>query len=430
MLIYLVLPLNLLYMATPKTSTSLLSIIFLTVFIDMLGISIVIPVIPVLFFEPDCGFFAAATAMDSRSVMYGFLVAIYPLFQFFGAPLLGSLSDRYGRKPVLTVSLIGTMIGYSLFAVAIYQQNLWLLFFSRALPGFTGGNISVIYSALADISAPADKAKNFGLVGAAFGIGFILGPTIGGLLADNTIVHWFNAATPFWVTTALTFINLCLVRWRFPETLQQSRQSRLSLLSGFRNIALSFQLPRLRLIFTVVLLISLGFTFFTQFFSVLLIQKFAFTEKSIGLLYGWVGIWLALTQGLIVRRLSGRVSPFKLLNFSILALSIAIVVLLIPDQSWWFYVTNPFIAIAQGITSPNLTAVVSEQATSDQQGQILGINQSMQSLGTLLPPMVAGYLNTINGNFPLLAGASLVFLAWLVYVIGFRRGRISVVDSH
>jgi len=122
----------------------------------MLGIGIIIPVIPALFFEQDAMFFSEAVTYESRSIIYGFLLAAYPIMQFFGAPILGALSDRHGRKPLLTISLIGTMIGYFLFAVALLQGNLILLFFSRLLPGFTGGNISIVYSAIADASEGAD----------------------------------------------------------------------------------------------------------------------------------------------------------------------------------------------------------------------------------------------------------------------------------
>lgn len=403
---------------TPKAP---LLTIFLTVFIDMLGISIIIPVIPALFFDPDAGFFSASVSQDTRSVLYGLLIACYPVMQFFGAPLLGALSDRYGRRPILSLSLVGTLIGYLLFAIAIDMQNIWLLFFSRLLPGFTGGNISIVLSAIADVSDEAGKTKNFGLVGAAFGIGFILGPTIGGVLADNTVLPWFNHAVPFFFTAILTLFNILLVWFRFPETLQEPSETPFSLFAGFRNVVRSLTNPRLRVIFTVVLLLSLGFTFFTQFFSVLLIQKFEFSEKNIGWLYGWIGIWLALTQGLIVRRMSGRVAPVRILSISILCLSIAIGALLIPDQSFWFYILNPLIALSQGITSPNLTTVVSGQAGAKQQGEILGINQSMQSIGAALPPLIAGYLNALNGNLPILTGSILIFAGWAVFVFIFKQ---------
>lgn len=397
----------------PAAKSPLL-IIFLTVFIDMLGVGIIIPVIPVIFFDPETSLFAFEVSNTYRSVMYGLLIACFPFMQFFGAPLLGTISDRYGRKPILMLSLIGTLLGYLLFAWAILNQNLVLLFISRMIPGFMGGNIAIILSSIADISDAESKTKNFGLVGMAFGLGFILGPTIGGVLADESVLSWFNHATPFWFTAILTFLNIIFVQFIFPETLKESRHSKLSLFKGFQNIAASFRVPNLRSIFIVVLLLSLGFSFFTQFFSVYLIQEFSYSEKNIGLLYGWIGLWLAFTQGVIVRRLSSRFKSEKLLRFTILGLSVSLLVLLVPSEAIWFYLLNPFVAIFQGMTSPNLISLISSQAGPERQGEILGINQSMNSLGQMLPPLIAGYINSIDSSLPILVAAGLTFLGWVV----------------
>lgn len=402
-------------------SRSPIAIIFLTAFIDMLGIGIVIPVISALFFNVDTELFDPSVTQTRRSILFGFLVAAYPVMQFFGAPLLGALSDRYGRKPVLSIALAGTLVGYLLFALAIVWQNLPLLFISRMIPGFTGGNISILFSAIADISDPQSRTRNFGMVGMAFALGFILGPTIGGILADDSLVSWFSHATPFFVTAGLTAVNLLWVQWQFPETLKKKQLTPIDPLTGLRNIRYALATPSLRTIFLVVLLLSLGFTFFTQFFSVFLIQKFQFSEGRIGMLFGWIGLWLAFTQGFTVRQLSRRVSSPQVLQFSILLLALALAVVAFPEQGYLFYFINPFIATFQGITSPNLTSVISSQATPDQQGRIMGINQSMLSLGQSIPPLVGGYVNTIDGRLPMLIAAGLTLLAWGMYMVYYRR---------
>ena len=345
--------------------------------------------------------------------------------QFFGAPILGSFSDRFGRKPILILSIIGGLIGYLLFAVALGLQNIWLLFFARMLPGFMGGNISIVQSAIADVSEGKNRTKNFGLVGAAFGLGFIIGPAIGGILADDSYVSWFSHATPFYFTACLTFINLISIIFFFPETLKTKSKAAVSFFTGIRNIKKSFALENLRKSFLVVLLLSLGFSFFTQFFSVLLIQKFSYSESDIGFLYGWIGIWLVFTQAVIVRKMSDKIPSHKVLNFSILMLSVSLVLILLPNQSWWFYIINPLIALSHGITSPNLTSLISSQAKQDQQGEILGINQSMNSVGQIFPPLIAGYLITVADFLPILTGSICVFLAWII----FKMARIKSVPA-
>lgn len=389
----------------------------------MLGIGIVIPVLPVLFFGSDTTLLGPEVGERARSIWYGLLLASYPFMQFFGAPALGALSDRHGRKPLLMLSLAGTLAGYLLFALAIKQQSLWMLFVSRMLPGFTGGNISIIFSSIADVSDASSRTRNFGLVGMAFGLGFIFGPTLGGLMADASLVSWFEPATPFYFTALLTLVNILLVQRRFNETLTQRRTSQVSLLTGVRNVGKSFADPKLRGIFTVVMLLSLGFTFFTQFFSVLLINKFGFTERNIGMLFGWIGLWLVFTQGVTVRILSRYVHAAVILRYSILALACALGALLLPDKSWMFFALNPFVATFQGITAPNLTSTVSSQAGPERQGEILGINQSMQSLGQAIPPVIGGYLAGINNYLPIITAAGLTFLGWVVYLWAFRTAK-------
>jgi DHA1 family tetracycline resistance protein-like MFS transporter len=384
----------------------------------MLGIGIIIPVIPALFFDTSTSFFVETLSYEDRSVIYGFLLASFPIMQFFGAPVLGALSDRHGRKPLLMISLIGTMIGYFLFAVALLRGQLWLLFFSRLLPGFTGGNISIVYSAIADVSEGADRTKNFGMIGMAFGLGFILGPAIGGILADSTVVSWFDPSTPFWFTTILTMINIILLLILFPETLKEKGTRAVSIFTGIKNIAYSFKMPNLRSIFSVALLFSLGFTFFTQFFAVALIEKFDYTEKDIGLFYAWVGIWLVFTQGFLVRYLAKKnYKPSTLIKFTMLTLSLGLLLVIFPTQVYWEYLIAPIIAISHGITTPNLLSTISAQASSEQQGSILGINQSMQSIGAAIPPIVGGYLTALNFHYPLIASTTIVFLAWLLFLL-------------
>lgn len=400
--------------------------IFFTVFIDLLGLGIVIPILPAVILNPMAGLLPMSYDFSTRTIIYGFLIASYPIMQFFGAPILGVLADQKGRKKILLVSLLGTLTGYLLFAVGILTQNIWLLFIGRGLDGFTGGNISIAQSAIADISDETNKSRNFGMIGMAFGLGFVIGPYIGGKLADPSFVSWFSFDTPFWFASILTFINLLLVLQLFPETLKVVSDKKVDLFAGLKNIRRAFSITEMRTIFIVVFLLTIGFNFFTQFFQVFLIGKFQFNQSQIGDLFAYMGIWIAVAQGAFLRPLSKKFSNATILKGSIILLAVTFPLLLLPDKSIWIYVIIPFIAIFQGLTQPNTTAIVSNLSDGDSQGEILGINQSIVSVAQAIPPILAGFLTTISLNLPTLFAAGATVLAWGVFVTLFKQKKVAL----
>lgn len=394
--------------------------IILTALIDMLGIGIIIPVIAPLIVDNTGGILDPASTEAQRNIVYGFLAALYPIMQFFGAPVLGALSDRYGRKKILYISLGGSAIGFALFAIGVLTQNLWLLFLSRGLDGFTGGNISIIYSAISDISGPKDRAKNFGLVGMALGFGFVVGPLLGGVLADPTLVSWFSPSTPFWFAAGLCVFNMLLLTFIFKETLAKVNPRPVTILTGFRNFTKAFTFPNLRTIFTVVFFGTLGFSFFTQFFSVFMIERHGFAERDLGLYFGFIGVCIAFTQGVLVRIFTKRFQPTTIIPFTSLGLAIALPMMLLPTSEGWLYAISPLVAIFHGLTLPNLNALVSMQASADQQGQVMGINQSVSSIGNAIPPILAGFLSATSIYLPTLAAGLFTFFSWVFFVIFFK----------
>ncbi len=405
---------------TIKQKSPLLTI-FITVFIDLLGVGIVIPVIAPLILDVSHNMLPLEMSRHTRTIVLGFLISSFPLAQFFGAPMLGALSDRYGRRKLLALSIVGTVIGYLLFAISILQQNIYLLFASRILAGFSGGNISIALSSISDFSDEKSKAKNFGMVGAAFGLGFIFGPFIGGKLADPTIVSWFNAAVPFFFAALLASLNLLFVLFAFPETLRAKRNTKVSMFTGIENIGKAFRLSHLRIIFLVVFLLTLGFNFFTQFFQVFLINKFDYKISQIADIFAFVGIWIVIANGALQRPLSKKYAPLSIIQISALLLGIALPMLLLPTESKYIFYVLPFIAMFQGLTQPNINSLVSSQAGKDEQGQILGINQSIQSLGMAIPPIIASYINIVNINLPIATASFCVLLGWGILVVFFKN---------
>ncbi len=404
---------------------TLLAIVFLV----MMGLTIVIPILPSLLLDLRSGILPVP-GLDTltpeeidkieqeRNIILGWLIAVYPLAQFVGAPILGTMSDVYGRKKILNISLIGTLIGFILFIVGILSGSLIYLFIGRIIDGFTGGNVSIVFSAISDISKPEEKSKNFGLVSMAFGLGFIIGPFLGGVLSDPSIHSSFSYVTPFYLTTILTVLNIIAIHLFFKETYKGTPESikRFKIYQGVENLVLAFRYKDLRILFTVFFFYAFGFNFFTQFFQVFLIHKFDYTQVQIGNTFGWIGVFIIITQAFINRYLSVRYPASRLVSFFLLSLSITISALLIPSQSYWMYIILPFMAISQAMVSPNLLSIISSKAGDDRQGEILGVNQSVQSIATAIPPLASGYLINVNIGLPMILGSILVFIAFVVFV--------------
>jgi len=403
-----------------------LPVILFTVFLDVLGVGILIPVIPQLVFTI---FKPAGYSMNSALIMLGWLTAIYPLMQFLATPILGQLSDRYGRKPVLGFSLFGTGMGYILFAVGIITKNIPLLFAARALDGITGGNISVARATIADVTPPEHRTKNFGLIGAAFGVGFVVGPYLGArLAAPNTSFfglfdtpHWFGPATPFWFTAILSFINMALLLAVLPETHRHINNTlKITWNKSLSNIKKAAMSPALRVIFSAEFLFWGGFTFFTTFFQILLIEKLGFKVNNIGDFFAYVGIWIAVTQAVITPILAKRYKNHQILRVALLGMSVALFAQLIPHNTTQLLLTAPLIAIFNGLVMANVSALVSLTAGPENQGEVLGIEASVQALAQAIPAIIAGYIATMGVNMPVIVGAALIFVGWLIFVLFYR----------
>lgn len=413
-------------METGKSTNFLLFLIFFTVFLNLLGVTIIIPVLgPLMLDSAESGLLPSSFSFREEAFILGLLKASYPLMQFMGSPVLGALSDRKGRKPVLTYALLGSVVGYIVFALGILAGNIWMLFAGRIIDGMTGGNIAVVYSAIADISDEQSKTKNFGLVGMAFGLGFIIGPFIGGVTSNPEVVSWFSYATPFWLAAILTGINLTLVQFFFPETLKNRKYSSITIFSGFYKFAQAFQMKQFRNLFSVIFLVFLGFTFFTQFLDVFLIKKFDFEQIHIGRMFGYMGIWIALTQGVITRYVSNYIKPQRVLSVSLLGVAVFVLIMIVPTTWTTLLFVLPFVSIFQGLNQPNLLTILSNQADPDIQGEVLGINQSLQSLGFTIPPIIAGGIISMNINLPLIVAAVCMGLSWVLFLLGRSPSAVS-----
>ncbi len=370
-----------------------LSTVFLIVFVDLIGFGMVIPFIPLW-----------AEKHHPSAMTLALLMASYSTMQFLAAPFLGRLSDRFGRRPVLIASLLGSVGGYVLLATA---NSLPLLFASRILDGISGGNISTAHAVISDITTPENRAKGMGLIGAAFGLGFVCGPALGGLLMP--IAQWLPAA----VAAATSLIALAMVWFLLPETgagEAERAPSRYGMLA-LAGIPAILARPGLLLPLAMVLVITVAFASFEMTFSLLLNQRFGLDERAIGLMLAGVGVLAAIVQGGLIGRMSRRFGESTLVLTGSLLAMIGLGVLPYAHNVPALIAPLVMLAFGMGIAGPSLSSLTSKRARVSEIGEVMGVYQSLSSLGRVIGPFVGGYLfKAVGQAWPYRAGALLMLV--------------------
>ncbi len=408
-----------------KLENKALAIVIFTTFLNVIGLSILLPVLPQLireFFEP------LGYSYNTSLELLGWLNAMFPLMLFFSAPVFGQLSDRYGRRPILIFSITGTAIGYALFAFALLTKNLPLLFFARALDGITGGNLTIARAVIADSSPPEHRTRNFGFMGACFGIGFILGPYMGAHLATPnasflglfSTPSWFTTATPFWFTAILSAINVLSVYYFLPETHKRiNHLAKLTWGKAIENIRNAATSKHLRIIYCTEFLYWSGFTFFFTFFQVLLIQKLNFNATNSGDFFAYIGICMILTQFFVTPALAKRFKNYKILRFTYLATGFALFLQLWPSTIPQIFMVAPLFSFFNALTMANSSALISISSSSDIQGEVLGIQGSVQAVAQFIPSIIAGYVATLGINLPTIVGGSMMLIGGILFITSY-----------
>jgi DHA1 family tetracycline resistance protein-like MFS transporter len=396
-----------------------LFIVFCIVFLDLLGFGLILPLLP----------FYAAT-FGAGAFVTGLLVASYAAAQLVGAPLLGRLSDRYGRRPLLLLSLLGTFVGFVLLGVA---RTLTLLFIARVLDGLTGGNISVAQAYITDVTDAKNRARGLGLIGAAFGLGFIIGPAAGAFLSrlgsGLTVIEGplagltWRFALPAFVAAALALFNLVAVyRW-LPESLDAVRRAA-SASPGrpefsLRALRAAFARPAVGPLLHTRFWFALAFSTFQTIFPLYAAYRFGLNEVSTGYILTYVGILVVLVQGVGIRYLTARIPERRLIVAAILLMAPSLLAwALAPTVPFLLVVLIP-IALAGGTLNTVINSVLSKSVLPQETGGILGLAAALESLTRVVGPTLGGaLLQTLGPWAPGVFGA--VVLAWLGSFVGRR----------
>ncbi|MCB9231839.1 MAG: MFS transporter [Bacteroidia bacterium] len=395
--------------------------IFLALFIDFIAFGLIIPVVPALFSAEDHTIFDPSVSAQHRTFLYGMLMGVFALSTFLGAPLLGTLSDRWGRKKIMIITNTANALGFFVFGLGIIEQNFWFLFIGRTLPGLFGGSIFIVQSAMADVSTEENKTKNFGLVGVACGLGFIFGALLGGILGDPTININFGPTLPVFVAMGFNLVNVVFILFFLSETVSEFANTPIHALSGFENLGIAFTDRKMRTIYSVIFILTLGFSFFIQFLPIYLVKKFSFTQMGVGFMFAAIGVYAAISQGLILRLFTRRFLPDQILLFLTPLFAVTYLLLLLPETPGWLYLIMPIMIIFQGITFPNTLTIISNNADRKSQGRYIGINQSLNSFASALSAFAASSLASLHDSYIMTFGAACTAVAYLFFLSYYRN---------
>lgn len=357
-----------------KTGKAALGFIFITVLVDVIGFGIIIPVMPSLIRELIQGDISAASSYG------GWLMFAYAIMQFLCAPILGNLSDKYGRRPVLLFSLLGFGIDYIFLALA---PTIGWLFIGRIIAGITGASFTTASAYIADISEPDKRAQNFGMIGAAFGLGFIIGPLIGGLLGQ------FGSRVPFIAAAVLTLLNWLYGYFVLPESLAKENRRPFSWkrANPLGSLIQLKKYPAVAGLIISLTLVYIGAHAVQSTWSFYNIGKFNWDEKMVGYSLAFVGFMIALVQGGLIRIVIPKIGQEKSLYIGLLLYSIGMVLFAFATEGWMMFAFCTIYCLG-GIAGPAIQGIISSHVPSNEQGELQGALTSLMSATSIVGPLL------------------------------------------
>lgn len=394
------------------------AIILLIGFVDYLGIGLVYPIFAILLFDTHQPILPYDASPEYRGAMLGILIALTPISQFFCSPILGAFSDKVGRKPALLLGISAGCLGYILAVIGIVFNSIFLLMIYRILVGASDATAAVAQATLADISTEENKVRRFAYLNSSLGLGFTLGPFLGGIIADPSVVSWFSYSTPLIAAGCLSFLNLLLVLWQFPETRKMISKEKYDLIEGIHNIGKVFLIKELHWLFFGGFALAFGWAFFNEFIPVLLLARFDFVLSRIGEFYAYTGIWYAF-WAFVAGRFTHHLAVSRLIVLSLLLVAVCMVLFALLNHPIYIWIIVPFMMVGLAFAYPSAVTLISDRTANERQGEVLGVYQSIGAAAMGLSPLLAG---SAIGAYPAITGWGGAFCMVLA-AIGFWLGK-------
>ncbi|OGT30200.1 MAG: hypothetical protein A3E87_00475 [Gammaproteobacteria bacterium RIFCSPHIGHO2_12_FULL_35_23] len=384
--------------------------LFLVLAIDSMGLGIIFPILSSMIIDPRSVFLAASTSTFQREFLYGLIIGIYMIAWFFGAAILGDLSDIIGRKKSLLICLLGACIGYFISGIAFYLHSVSILLLGRIIAGFTAGSQPIAQAAIIDVSTEENKARNIGYILLAVSLGFVLGPLAGGILSTNSFASWFNYATPMFFAALFSLFNAVLLLLFFSETFVITRMIQVRLHYAIQIFIEAFQHKGIRWLSLVLLIFISGWGEYFGFISQFLLRRYQYSSLEISLFMVALGIGFSIGFAFLVDFCASRFNLKRCICFNLLIAALVCLITLISHTPIIAWIGSIIIGLAISIAYSILITMFSNQVTNSEQGWVMGVTNAIMALSFGITTFFSGFAADITPGMP-------IFLAFIGILI-------------
>lgn len=385
--------------------------LFLVLFIDGMGLGLLFPILNSIIVDSTSGFLAADVSIEAREILYGVVVSVFMLCWFFGAAILGDLSDSIGRKRSLLICLVGACLGYLISAISIVVNSIALLIIGRMIAGFTAGSQPIAQAAIVDISSEAHKSRNLGFIILAGALGFVFGPVIGGVLSESRLVPWFGYTVPLFFAALIALVNVIWLWFAFTETRPVTARLRIKWNHAVHVFISAFQHTNIRYLSVTFLLMNLGWGSYFSFISMFLLHRFHYSSLYVSLFLGVMGLGFSVGCGLLVDWLSRRCQKRYIVAVSYFTAGVAVTATYFLYQPVWTWLCGFTISCAIAVGYATHLALFSSQVNTDEQGWVMGVTGAIGALCFGLSALFIGIVASIGADIPMLLAGIVLLLA-------------------
>lgn len=396
--------------------------LLLVLFIDGMGLGLVIPILNGLIFDANSTFLANGSYSPTmHNVIYGAIISIFMVCWFFGAALLGDLSDQIGRKKSLIICLAGAFLSYVISGLSVSFNSLTMLIVGRIIAGVTSGSQPIAQAAIVDISVSEHKARNIGYILLALSLGFILGPLLGGVLSDNRIVSWFNFSTPFYFAATISFINILLLCGLFKETfISKSTTFAINPYQAINIFVSAFNHEKIRNLSIIYFIFIFGWSSFYSFISIYLLGVYQFTPTDISLFMAVMGVGFTIGNGFLVNYLA-KFFPLRVsFIYANLVCAIIIFLMLMLHHSLFNWIIMAPLASAISVAYATILTLFSNQVDENNQGWVMGVTGSIMAFVWAVNGVIVGMLAAWNVAIPMYVAAISLFLVGISTLVFYK----------